>query len=117
MVAAALVAAATNAPITAYVAYTHHVEEMARISGDAEKRTSDATIASRAKVLEASQLRCSVALQFIGDEHINPSLEPAEAQALLTDMRRVASTSCSSTLPDDAGGDHAPQHDAKETRK
>lgn len=117
VVAAALIAAATNAPITAYVAYTHHIEEMARISAEAEKRASDETTASGTKAIEVFQARCSAALQFLADEHPNPLLKPAEAQALLTDMRQVASTSCNATLPDTSRTAYAQPKDAKETRR
>lgn len=117
MVAAALIAAATTAPINAYVAYTNHMEEMARISGEHDKRTSDAMIASQTKVLEASQERCSAALQFLGDEHINPGLEPVEAQGLLADMRQIVSRSCGSTLTDQSGVAYAQPQNVKESRR
>lgn len=117
MVAAALIAAVTNAPISAYVAYTNHMEEMARISGEYDKRTSDGMIASRTKVLDTSQARCSAALQFLGDERINPLLEPVETQALLADMRQIVSTSCGSTLPDLSGVANSRPQDVKDVRR
>lgn len=100
VIAAALIAAAANAPIAAYVAYTHHKEEMARISGEAEKRISDANNVRQTKIIELYQSRCAVALQFLGDERINPSLKPDQTQVLLTDMRQVAHNSCNFALQD-----------------
>lgn len=117
VVAAALIAAAANAPTTAYVAYTHHVEETARISADTTKRGADEEAARRARVVETAQARCTAALQFLGDETPNPALKPAETQRLLEDMRGVAERSCGITPMDDLGASRSQQVGHEEKRR
>lgn len=96
LVFAALITAAANAPTAAYVAYTHHQEQMARILADEGKRESDGKLARDAKAADLQQARCTAALQFLGDESLNPSLKGNDTQALLTSMAGVATSTCAS---------------------
>ena len=117
VVAAALIAAAANAPTAAYKAYTQHVEETARISADATKQDADVETARRAQVAQTAQTRCTAALQFLGDETPNPGLKPADTQRLIEDMRGVAERSCGITSPDDLGAGRSQHFEHGEARQ
>lgn len=102
MVIAGLITAASTAPISAYVAYAHHVEAMERLAIDGRKPVRETETSARQRI-EDRRATCAQAMTLLGDETMNPSLPVAERQRLLSDLRRTAS-SCMRPLVEDESG-------------
>jgi hypothetical protein len=92
LVAAALISAVATAPIAAGVAYFNHTEAVMRIKNERLQHADVAAIARERLLADSRQARCTAALGYLQDETPNAALPPAEAQLLLSDMRRTAST-------------------------
>lgn|GEM_PF-6566769 len=98
VVIAALITAAATAPIAGGVAYFNHSEALIRLENERIQQADAVALARERLASERRQARCAGALAYLEHETPNAKLSPAEAQVLLSDMRRTASACAVPTI-------------------
>lgn len=101
VVIAALITAAATAPIAGGVAYFNHSEALIRLENERNQQADAVVLARERLASERRQALCAGALGYLEDETPNAKLPPAEAQVLLSEMRRTASA-CAVPAADEA---------------
>ena len=109
VVIAALITAAATAPIAGTVAYFNHSEALIRLENEKAQQAGVALLARERLGIKRLESLCAGALGYLQDETPNAKLPRAEAQMLLSDMRRTASacvvTATEAAQAPDAGED------------